>query len=122
MTKAVLQWLVRIVLAYIFLQAIAVVAVGIGVTVEGIESGRVVLSAPCPVLSKTGSPCPTCGMTRGVAAFFHGRFRKAFAFNRWAAPIALLETLIVLCGASYVGSAVSSRIRSTRRTDQPAQT
>ncbi len=25
--------------------------------------------------------CPACGSTRALAAFFHGRFRDAFAFN-----------------------------------------
>ena len=26
--------------------------------------------------------CPACGSTRALAAFFHGRFAAAFAFNR----------------------------------------
>jgi len=26
--------------------------------------------------------CPACGSTRALAAFFHGRFRDAIAFNR----------------------------------------
>jgi len=25
--------------------------------------------------------CPSCGTTRALAAFFHGRFREAIAFN-----------------------------------------
>lgn len=28
------------------------------------------------------SGCPACGSVRALAAFFHGRFAEAFAFNR----------------------------------------
>jgi Protein of unknown function (DUF2752) len=28
------------------------------------------------------SQCPACGSTRALAAFFHGHFRRALAYNR----------------------------------------
>ena len=33
---------------------------------------------PCSFLSRTGLPCPTCGMTTSVTSMAHGRFGAAF--------------------------------------------
>jgi len=32
----------------------------------------------CAFLSRTGYPCPSCGLTTSTAAVVHGEFRKAF--------------------------------------------
>ena len=40
------------------------------------------------------SACPACGTTRALAAFFHGQFSQALAFNRNV--VATAPTLIVL--------------------------
>ena len=33
---------------------------------------------PCAFLSRTGYPCPSCGLTTSFAAMAHGRVRRAF--------------------------------------------
>ncbi len=45
--------------------------------------------------------CPACGSTRALAAFFHGRFADALAFNRnvlVTAPALLVMLIKDLCG------------------------
>jgi hypothetical protein len=43
------------------------------------------------------SACPACGSTRALAAFFHGRFAEALAFNRNVVATApLLLSLLAL--------------------------
>jgi hypothetical protein len=52
--------------------------------------------------------CPGCGSTRALAAFFHGRFAQALAFNR---NVAITAPLIV----ALLGSDVVRLVRHTRR-------
>lgn len=35
----------------------------------------------CPLHALTGIPCPTCGMTRGIACLLQGRIIEGFLFN-----------------------------------------
>lgn len=52
----------------------------------------------CPLHALTGIPCPTCGMTRAVAALLHGKIRLAFLLNP-------LTTSLLFAVAFYVGYA-----------------
>lgn len=54
------------------------------VTPDDIESGRVVLSAPCLTRTLLGVPCPSCGMTRAFAALSHGEVALAWHYNALA--------------------------------------
>ena len=49
-------------------------------------------SKACLVKHFTGIPCPSCGSTRSVLAFFHEDFAGAFYWN----PLGLLLVLIML--------------------------
>ncbi len=46
-------------------------------TPDAVESGRVVLSAPCMMKAVFGVGCPTCGMTRAFMALSHGDLVRA---------------------------------------------
>jgi hypothetical protein len=90
-------------LVIVWTQSIVVVGIGLVVDPVSIEAGHVTLSQACPTLVSTGSPCSTCGMTRGVCAFFHLRFSEAYAYNSMAPLFALLEGMIALVGALLLG-------------------
>ncbi len=55
------------------------------------------------------SACPACGSTRALAAFFHGRFLDALAYNRNVTLTA--PGMLALIGADLV--------RWIRKTDRP---
>lgn len=42
---------------------------------------------PCPFRIVTGHPCPTCGLTRGVASLLRLRGGEALGFH-WLSPVA----------------------------------
>ena len=82
----------------IFAQAIATVSIAIIVSPDEIEAGEVLLSGQCKVLQKTGKPCRSCGMTRGVCAFFHGEFARAHQYNPAAVYFSLFQVCIISIG------------------------
>lgn len=69
-----------------FVTLLTALVVSFAVTPEAIESGRIVLSPPCPTKYFFGFECASCGMTRAFAALGHGRLSDALAYNR-GAPI-----------------------------------
>lgn len=40
-----------------------------------------VIFIPCPLFKISGIPCPLCGMTRAIIAFFEGNFQLAFSLH-----------------------------------------
>jgi hypothetical protein len=51
--------------------------------------------------------CPACGSTRALAAFFHGRFTEALAFNRNVIVTAPL--ILALLGSDLLRSVGNAR-------------
>ncbi len=80
---------------------------------EDIESGHVVLTPPCPYRARTGKPCPTCGITRGVASFNRLRLRDAWAYNPWSVPLGAALWL-ALAGSLALATASSARLVAGR--------
>jgi hypothetical protein len=75
----------------------------------------------CVLRRVTGLPCPSCGMTRAMAAMVHGDWRRAIAYNMGSWLTALLAFVgILLLGAEVVtGRELIARVwqrRSIRRT------
>ena len=118
LSLAVLRRLVRYLVVLTIAQALFVVGVAATVSVGDIEAGRVHLSAPCPIRMRTGRPCPTCGMTRGVVAVLHGQFASAVTFNSWSLPFALVELTILV----VVGGGIIAKARRIGRLEQPVPT
>ena len=58
----------------------------------------------------TGIPCPTCGMTRGVASLLHGDPRGAFLFN----PLGMIILLGMAAYLIYVVIVVTARLPRIR--------
>ncbi len=84
-------------------------------TPEAVESGRVILSAPCMMKAVFGVGCPTCGMTRAFMALSHGDVVRAFHYNL-AAPVVYLLFWGLAAHASYgLVRAVLDRWRARRR-------
>ncbi len=54
----------------------------------------------CSMLSYTGYPCPSCGMTTSVVASVHGRLGEAFAAQPFGPVLVLM--LVLLAGAGLV--------------------
>lgn len=57
------------------------------------------LDIDCIFKSITGIPCPSCGLTRGFRALFHGHIIKAEQYNLLTVPMFLLILSIVF---SYI--------------------
>jgi hypothetical protein len=72
-----------------FLAAAAVLTV-VGLAVARWQPAVLALLKPCPLLTLTGLPCPTCGTTRAALALSHGQLTAAFAANPLAAGTLLL--------------------------------
>ena len=60
----------------------------------------------CGFLSRTGYPCPSCGLTTSTAAVAHGEFRKAFL----AHPMGF----VIAAGLAAVGVLGSAELLSGR--------
>lgn len=71
----------------------APVATLFGVGALGVYSvgfGQLTGKSPCFITNATGMPCPGCGLTRSVLAFFRGDLPLALHYNAWG-----LLTLVV---------------------------
>lgn len=97
------RWFVRAYAALLGAGAALVLAVAVLVSPDDLESGRVVLTAPCPIRARTGHDCPSCGLTRGVAAVGHGEWSRALQYNR-ASPAVLGLSLLIVLGACAVAA------------------
>ena len=68
---------------------------------------------PCAMLSLTGWPCPTCGLTTSVSALVHGRW--ALAFKAHPFGLVLLAGVAALLAAGVIetltGRSVFGRLR-----------
>jgi hypothetical protein len=72
-------------------------------TPEQLESGQIVLSAPCLMKSVLGIGCPTCGMTRAFLSISHGDIPRAFHYNVLSPAVyALFWVLAIHAGVSLV--------------------
>lgn len=98
----------------LFTGAATPLAIALSVTPEAIESGRVRLSPPCAYLARTGSPCPTCGLTRGLAALAHGQFARAERYNQNSVPLGAALFCVSLAGLAL--GVASARRLTTRKT------
>ena len=94
-------------LAFVF--AIPVL-IALAVSPDALESGRVRLTPPCPLRSRTGSACPGCGLTRATAAFAHGEWRRAVAYHRGGPPV----FVGALVGSGLLARLAIRRFRSDR--------
>jgi len=81
---------------------------------ERIECGEVQLTGACPHKAHTGTPCPTCGMTRAWTAASRGRLADAWRYNRAALPLYGLNWLILLGSGGIVLWSGRSLIRRRR--------
>jgi hypothetical protein len=59
--------------------------------------------------------CPACGSTRALAAFFHGRFSDALAFNRNVIVTAPLLLGLVAADVLKAARAFTARGRRPRK-------
>ncbi|WP_338429997.1 DUF2752 domain-containing protein [Synechococcus elongatus] len=68
---------------------------------------RLPLQWTCPLLALTGLPCPTCGMTRSLAATGRGDWATAVQFHAFGPPL-----LIASLAAGLIWAAELWRGRS----------
>lgn len=66
----------------------------------------------CQFLRITGHECPACGITRGLSALIHGRFRDAFFLYPFAFPVALGVFIAVI--GSLLPNRLWRRVMATR--------
>jgi hypothetical protein len=71
----------------------------------------------CALKSRTGLPCPTCGMTRSLVLSLHGEWARAWRLMP-AGPVALAGLLAL--GAALLALAVVER-RGGRKAEARAQ-
>lgn len=107
---------VKLLCFFLGFQAVVITSIGLVVSPEMIESGKVRLTSTCPYLAKSGQPCATCGMTRGVSSFFHGQFKLSAEYNSRAPAVAIVELMLV-CGV--LGYAIRRRKLSRSRNSSP---
>jgi len=82
------------------------------VTPEDIESGRVVLTPPCPYKQMTGRDCPSCGLTRAFAAIGHGRFDDAIHYHRGSPFVFALASALAIFAWVRVARPRKVRLRA----------
>jgi hypothetical protein len=66
------------------------------VSLAGARFGRA-----CFFRSRTGLPCPTCGMTRSIVLTLHGQLTQALHINP-AGPLWVLTALTISVGLLYI--------------------
>ena len=54
---------------------------------------------PCGFLSRTGYPCPSCGLTTSMSALTHGQVRSALLAHPFGPIFAAALAAVALCGA-----------------------
>ncbi len=86
----------------LFVPMVSVLLISFCVPPGDIQTGRVVLTPPCPSQSIFGRSCPTCGMTRAFVAISHGQLRQAWHFNRGS----LVAYLVVVGGVLLGGAGI----------------
>lgn len=64
-----------------FSDPIKLAALGGLVILSSWSIGTITNGSPCPFYRLTGLPCPGCGGTRAVVAFFKGDLQAAASFN-----------------------------------------
>ncbi|MCB1173321.1 MAG: DUF2752 domain-containing protein [Leptospiraceae bacterium] len=82
------------------LQWISVAALGSVVILPllGLGSGGYSI---CWMYNATHLPCPGCGLTRSVIAFFHLEWRASWYYNPFGIPVAALFGLLALSAFSH---------------------
>lgn len=70
--------------------ASAAVLTAVGLFVARWQPATLALLKPCPLLTLTGVPCPTCGTTHAALALSRGDLAAAFVANPLAASALLL--------------------------------
>jgi hypothetical protein len=104
-----------VLIAAVFLFAVSGVPLGVSfaVTPADIESGRVSLTPPCEYKKLHGTPCATCGLTRGFSALSHGQVRDALHYHRWSVLLYASTWLLALASGFTLLSA-ARRMRRLR--------
>jgi hypothetical protein len=59
---------------------------------------------PCSFLSRTGYPCPSCGLTSSFAAMAHGRLAEALRDHPFGPVLVLAVAAVGLCGLAELAS------------------
>jgi hypothetical protein len=83
-------------------QSVMLCSMFVAISADDIESGKVRLSAACPIRAATGHPCATCGITRGLAAMGHLDFARAWAYNPASVALYLAEFGVAVAGGIMV--------------------
>lgn len=82
---------------------IQLAAAGILLSVDkgGVSFAGTRFGSACFLRSRTGLPCPTCGMTRSVVLTLHGHLGQALRINP-AGPLWVLAALTISAGLLYL--------------------
>ena len=92
----------KISLGTFYIQALIIITMGFIFSPSEIENGNVNIVPKCKILEKTGQPCSTCGLTRGIASAAHFDFKRASTYNSFAIPIFLFEVSIIFIGTFLI--------------------
>lgn len=79
-----------------------------------IETGKVVLTPPCPSKVLLRRDCPSCGLTRGFCALGHGRWKQALGYNRGTPVFYAAACIGVMASAVAAGVALRRARRIPR--------
>ena len=101
MKLSILHWVKRFIWAFLLFQALMVLGFSIWVSPDSIEAGEVRITEPCPVFVESGTPCATCGVTRGLCAMGHFQWVRAYNYNPIAVVLFFLECGILSLGWKF---------------------
>ena len=89
---------VRLIATVVCIACLALLAVASGLTPNhnGHSTHKSLGLPPCTLLSLTGVPCPSCGMTTSFAHAAEGRLDHAFITQPGGALLALMTAMAVL--------------------------
>ncbi|MFW5920440.1 MAG: DUF2752 domain-containing protein [Polyangiales bacterium] len=88
--------------------------VSFAVNPDAIERGDVRLTPTCPTLARTGEPCPTCGMTRGMCAMSRARWDRAVSYNGAVPYVYFALWAVAGAGALALGHVIAEARRRRR--------